>query len=61
MTDILKITDSAVSQIKKILTQWDLKISDVAQVARHKKEIKGAFEYGIVLEEVHKTEGGIGQ
>ena len=39
---------------KKILTQWDLRMTDVELVAHHKKELKGAFEYGIILEEVNE-------
>lgn len=42
---------------KKILAQWGLSISNVKLVARHKKELKGAFEYGIILEEVHEIGG----
>jgi len=39
---------------QKILVQWGLRMSDVELVAHHKKELKGAFEYGIILEEVHE-------
>jgi len=45
---------------QKILIQWDLRMSDVELVARHKKELKGAFEYGIILEEVYEI-GDINQ
>ncbi len=36
-----------------ILDNWKLKFSDVEETANIKKELRGAFQKGIILEQVH--------
>ena len=37
-----------------ILDGWKLKLADVQLTAEHKKDIRGAFKHGIILEEIYE-------
>jgi predicted house-cleaning noncanonical NTP pyrophosphatase (MazG superfamily) len=37
-----------------VLDAWKLNLADVQLTAGHKKDIRGAFRYGIILEEIYE-------